>query len=470
MAGRSGTSSSGLSRTSTAASTPLSSFSEPVLSLRIHRKPPTSSPIGDLYYRAVIAPTNETWDMLTEYSDCEVVGKGSYGEVVRAKRRGGGGLVAIKKVEILEENRDCDWENGLRLLREIFFLKSLNHPNLSKLIGIFPNNPNRGSLVSLNLVTAYFKDGCLSKYNPRTLEEVLGIQLKILNGLAFLHANGIVHRDVKRENIFIHKTGKIPRVVVGDFGLSRSVKANMTAEVVTKAYRCPSLLLGEIHYGPEIDVFAAGIVFLEMLSGKASTTILPNRKMGLRNFIRFQIALTDYTQVRENSRIGVLAKRMHLDLEDLIEGVRVGTDFDDRIVHEWSRQAFDTVLDVHSPGTDVVELAKSMIAFDPETRATMEGVINSPVFDCVRKFVEKSQPAPPRDSVIEHFDEEISTLSSDREKASAVKTAIWDLLQEDPVVGLRVKGSTVGEVFIHDTHHSPEPVCKRTRLQLRRAT
>ena len=450
------TSSSGFSRTSTTASTPHSIVSDqPVYSLRIHRKKPIPV-LWDHYYRAVVSPTSDSWDMLCDYSDCVLVGKGSYGEVVRAKTVTGT-LVAIKRVDILEDHHPSDWENGLRLLREIFFLKNLKHPNISSLISIFPNSPSSGSsFTSVNLVTSFCKDGSLNGYFPRSLREILGIQLKIMNGLSYLHANGIIHRDIKRENIFIHRPSNnciVGKVLIGDFGLSRCTRPGMTSEVVTKPYRCPSLILGETSYGPEVDVFAAGIVLLEMLSGKCNSTLLPNRKLGLKSFLRFQIALTGFQEGQP--RIYELAHKMHLDLDEVASGVHSGTDFDDQVVREWSVQVWKNIEEVYCPNLQVIKLARGMISFDPSSRLSVEDIVNDEVFDPVRRFMEVVQ-SDNQEKITENYDEEISRIGeTDEARAHAVKEAIWDLMKGEPVIG----DKQMSDFFPSDD----EPVAKRTR-------
>jgi serine/threonine protein kinase len=374
--------------------------------------------------------------MLTEFTDCEQVGKGSYGEVVRAESKNQGS-VAIKRVEILDKNQDSDWENGVRLVREIFFLRNLKHPNLSSLISLFPN---KGPLLTtLHIVSKYYTQGSLSEYGPASLAEVLSIQLQVMEGLRYLHAHQVIHRDIKRENIFVDIAApdgnKRVDVVIGDFGLSRSlVRSAMTSEVVTKPYRCPSLLLGATEYGAEIDVFAAGLVFMEMLSGKLKNTMLPNRKMGLKNFIRFQIALTKLSCAEKgepemlSARLCELADRMHVDLFELIDSVRSGSEYEDKLALEWGNQAWQLVGQKYSPCGRVLGLAKKMIDFDPSSRIGVAAIIADPLFDNVRR-------RPVRVSgrkVQESFDKEIGALNGDDKKAAAVKQAILDMMSTGP--------------------------------------
>jgi serine/threonine protein kinase len=432
------TSSSGFSRTSTAASTPV------VTSLRVNRKrclDDEDKPASvDLYYRAVVYPTKETWDMLAMFSNCEVIGRGSYGEVVRAEALEEFGCsVAIKRVDILEDDQANDWENGLRLLREIFFLRNLCHTNLSSLLCIFPNiGPD---LKQVHLVTRYFEQGSLSQFPPVDSEEILDILRQVMSGLAYMHSHGVLHRDVKRENIFIER---IPKgglhVVLGDFGLSRCiVRGGMTAEVVTKPYRCPSLLLGATRYGAEIDVYAAGLVLLEMLTGKLDATLLPNRKMGLKNFIRHQLALS-WPSVDISGRLLALSEEMHLDIEEVIEMLGNEVDFEDKLAMEWGRQTWSTVAETYNVGPEVLALARRMTSFDPSYRCSI---------DCAIKHcggIEQSNSV--RTDVRETFDEEISALQTDEDRARAIKETLKNLMKQDPVIG-------------------EEPVSRRTRSQMR---
>lgn len=443
--GSTSTASSGFSRTSTVASTPL------VTSVRVSRKRSSvtsadaSCVSADLYYRAVVSGSKDIWDMLTVFSDCEVVGRGSYGEVVSAKtesRSFGCDTVAIKRVEILEDDHENDWENGLRLVREIFFLKSLNHPNLSSLLCLFPNKgPN---LRHIHIVTRFYEEGSLSQYSPASLEEILEIQKQILSGLSYMHAHDVLHRDVKRENVFVQLSPlKKVHVVLGDFGLSRSlVRSGMTAEVVTKPYRCPSLLLGATQYGPEVDVYAAGLVLLEMLFGKLNSTLLPNRKIALKNFVRYQLALA--LPWRLSNRLLTLSADMHLDIDELMDSLVTETDFEDKLAMEWSRQVWASIQRVYGAPEKVIEIAKKMIAFDPLDRCSLSEALK--VFGAFEQTEDDVY-------IEETFDADISVLSSDQARAEAVKNAIQEMVNADPLVGPYLA--------------MYEPISRRTRLQRR---
>ena len=441
------------SRTSTVASTPQ------VSCVRVNRKrllddqvTPVNN-LSDIYYRAVVYPSKEPWDMLTSFSDLQEVGRGSYGEVVRADstERFGFKQVAIKRVEILEDDHASDWENGLRLVREIFFLKNLSHPNLSSLLCLFPNS-GHPQLRHIHIVTEYFTAGSLSQYTPKTFAELVSIQSQILSGLAYMHSHNVLHRDVKRENVFVKVVAdKGVHVVLGDFGLSRSaVKSGMTAEVVTKPYRCPSLLLGATQYGTEIDVYATGLVLLEMMLGKRANTLLPNRKISLRNFIRHQVALASLgRKPHVSDRLFTLCAQMHLDIDDLMDQLVTEAGFEDKLATEWSRQTWASAKSVYGPPDHVIELAKRMVAFDPRDRCSIN--------EALLVFGGKPPPVIAENEfreIRESFNEDVCLLESDQERADAIKKAIEEMVKQDELLG---------PYLVYN-----EPVSRRTRLQRRR--
>lgn len=97
---------------------------------------------------------------------------------------------------------------------------------------------------------------------------------QILNGLAYIHANRVMHRDLKSENILVSNAGNIK---IADFGLCREasdrIKAEYTQTVVTRYYRAPELLVVELaderrhhaHYTSAIDIWSCGVILAEMV-------------------------------------------------------------------------------------------------------------------------------------------------------------------------------------------------------------
>jgi cell cycle related kinase len=94
----------------------------------------------------------------------------------------------------------------------------------------------------------------------------------LLRALAHVHAVGLLHRDVKPANILVGADGS-PRLC--DFGLARPFRRGgahppllLTAQVSSRWYRAPEVLLGASAYGPAVDMWAAGLVLAELFSGR----------------------------------------------------------------------------------------------------------------------------------------------------------------------------------------------------------
>ncbi|XP_002741125.1 cyclin-dependent kinase 9-like, partial [Saccoglossus kowalevskii] len=111
--------------------------------------------------------------------------------------------------------------------------------------------------------------GLLSNPNVKfNLGEIKEVMKQLLNALYYIHANKVLHRDMKAANILITKRGILK---LTDFGLARAFSNakgapsnRYTNRVVTLWYRPPELLLGERNYGPLIDLWGAGCIMAEM--------------------------------------------------------------------------------------------------------------------------------------------------------------------------------------------------------------
>jgi len=92
---------------------------------------------------------------------------------------------------------------------------------------------------------------------------------QMLAGLAYLHHKGVIHRDIKGSNILINNRGELK---LADFGLARFYqkrrRSDYTNRVITLWYRPPELLFGATVYGPEVDMWSAGCIMLELFTKK----------------------------------------------------------------------------------------------------------------------------------------------------------------------------------------------------------
>ncbi|XP_066991708.2 cyclin-dependent kinase-like 2 [Anabrus simplex] len=199
---------------------------------------------------------------MEKYENIAVVGEGSYGLVMKCRHRESGQVVAIKKFIETEE----DHAVRKMALREIRLLKKLRHDNLVNLIEVFRRKRR------FYLVFEFMDHTVLEELE----ENVSGLGdetsrkyiFQVIRGIDFCHANNIVHRDVKPENVLVSRLGVVK---LCDFGFARCLifpGDNYTDYVATRWYRAPELLVGDPKYGRQVDIWAIGCLFAEMMTGE----------------------------------------------------------------------------------------------------------------------------------------------------------------------------------------------------------
>lgn len=189
-------------------------------------------------------------------------GEGAYGVVYKGKDRVTGDFVAMKKIRLELEDEGMP----STALREISLLKELTHPNIVTLRDVLQNDGR------LYLIFE-FLDKDLKRFldsNEGPLDSMLvkSYTLQILRGLTFCHQRGVMHRDLKPQNLLVSKDGVLK---IADFGLARAFCPPirpLTHEVVTLWYRPPEILLGSQTYAPPMDMWAIGTILVEMVTKK----------------------------------------------------------------------------------------------------------------------------------------------------------------------------------------------------------
>ncbi len=200
------------------------------------------------------------------------LGEGAMGRVYRAERIDGSGLVAVK---VLNENCSENQDLRERFEREARALFGLDHPHILDVQDYGVIDGQQPFLVMELLSGESLEDMVESETLNPTVALELGRQL--LSGLAFAHSQGVLHRDLKTENIFVVKLpdGRLHAKLL-DFGLVKFVdddrwgegrKLTVAGSVMgSPAYMSPEQGTG----GPmnaRSDVYSAGVVLYELLTG-----------------------------------------------------------------------------------------------------------------------------------------------------------------------------------------------------------
>jgi serine/threonine-protein kinase len=198
------------------------------------------------------------------------LGHGGAGTVYRAVSLADGRPVAIK---VLKAEVGSSTEQRLRFEREARALAQLSHPGIVAVLdsGVFEGTPY---LVMELLGGETLADRI--RRGPLPLEAAIRVLEQLLRALAYVHDQGLVHRDVKPGNIFLVTTAEGQMEVrLLDFGLARFLSPEAGDRLVTRAgqvfgtpaYMAPEQIAGQ-EADARVDVYASGIVLFEMLAGK----------------------------------------------------------------------------------------------------------------------------------------------------------------------------------------------------------
>lgn len=182
------------------------------------------------------------------------IGRGGFGEVYFAVSDGGK-EVALK---LLRDNREVE-------LRGVAQCLNLKHANLVHLYDLRTDG-NGDRWVVMEYVAGDSLQTVLSRHSDGLPRELVHEWFAgLTRAVAYLHDHGIVHRDLKPGNVFIENG----IVKVGDYGLSKSITGSQrtaqTQSIGTVHYMAPEISTG--NYNKSIDIYAAGIILYEMLTG-----------------------------------------------------------------------------------------------------------------------------------------------------------------------------------------------------------
>jgi eukaryotic-like serine/threonine-protein kinase len=192
------------------------------------------------------------------------LGRGGMARVVLAHDTSLDRRVAVK---LLDDGSRADPELRERFLREGRFAAQLSHPNV---VAVFDTGEEDGSpYIVMELVEGRSLAEEIGRRGALPAEELAAIGRQLCAGLDQAHARGLVHRDVKPQNLLLAHDGTLK---VADFGIARSSSQAVTLTQAgtllgTAAYMAPEVVRGA-PATPESDVYSAGAVLYEVATGR----------------------------------------------------------------------------------------------------------------------------------------------------------------------------------------------------------
>jgi len=192
-----------------------------------------------------------------------LIGEGGFASVFAARRDSDGTLVAVK---VLRSRYSGDPEFEARFRSESKIASDLIHPNLVRILEVGRSG------VFTYLAMDLFPDSVASlieREGPLDQDRLMTIGAQVAAGLAFAHRRGIVHRDIKSDNILLSFDGT---AVIADFGIARAVSNYVTATGVNMTIGTPHYISPEQAQGGTTDgrsdIYALGVTLYKAATGE----------------------------------------------------------------------------------------------------------------------------------------------------------------------------------------------------------
>jgi len=189
------------------------------------------------------------------------IGRGNFSSVQLAKHGLTDEMVAIK---IIDKTK-LDGKMTKMVLREITVMDACSHPHLVRLYEVVENSQKMHLVMQLapgrELFTKLSEQGKLSEQRAKIIFS------QISSAVSYMHGQGMIHRDIKAENVFFTARDK---VVVGDFGFATrldKIEQHLTTFCGSPPYAAPELFQDDHYIGPPVDIWALGILLYFLVTG-----------------------------------------------------------------------------------------------------------------------------------------------------------------------------------------------------------
>ncbi|ODQ64523.1 Pkinase-domain-containing protein [Nadsonia fulvescens var. elongata DSM 6958] len=219
--------------------------------------------------RQICAPQNPK----TMYGKMIKIGQGASGGVFTAVSLGGNNdmgkslSVAIKQMNLQQQPKKE------LIINEILVMRESRHKNIVNFIESYlvPGEHERD--LSLWVVMEYMQGGSLTDvvtYNTMTEGQIGAVCRETLRGLDHLHSKGVIHRDIKSDNVLLSLDGDIK---LTDFGFCAQINEssnsnNKRTTMVGTPYWMAPEVVSRKEYGPKVDIWSLGIMAIEMVEGE----------------------------------------------------------------------------------------------------------------------------------------------------------------------------------------------------------
>ncbi|XP_053908834.1 serine/threonine-protein kinase PAK 4 isoform X2 [Cuculus canorus] len=209
-------------------------------------------------FRAALQMVVDPGDPRSYLDNFIKIGEGSTGIVCIATVKSTGKLVAVKKMDLRKQQR------RELLFNEVVIMRDYQHENVVEMYNSYLVGDE------LWVVMEFLEGGALTDIVTHTRmneEQIAAVCLAVLKALAVLHAQGVIHRDIKSDSILLTHDG---RVKLSDFGFCAQVNKEVPRRksLVGTPYWMAPELISRLPYGPEVDIWSLGVMVIEMVDGE----------------------------------------------------------------------------------------------------------------------------------------------------------------------------------------------------------
>ncbi|CAD8046960.1 unnamed protein product [Paramecium primaurelia] len=299
----------------------------------------------EITFQRISTSQMQTDELKKKYILQKILGYGQYGTVYKGVNQRTQETVAIKELR----HSNADQGINVQALREIEILKSIRCQQIVSFKDLAWGQ-NR-----TYIIMEYMEEDLLTALRRDTFSEQQSkiIMFQVLQGLAYLHNQGIIHRDIKPNNILYRNL----EIKICDLGMAQNLNKQkpQTTRIQNHSYRAPEVFLGQ-KYCSKVDVWSAGVLFIQLLFKN-------NPFQGQSELASFKQILKYCGTPNEENWIGVTSFKNY---STLING-----DPQPRILQNLLEKKMSPLL---------INLIDQMLTLDPSKRITASEALQHPYF------------------------------------------------------------------------------------------
>ncbi|CCD22544.1 STE20 family serine/threonine-protein kinase NDAI_0A03870 [Naumovozyma dairenensis CBS 421] len=215
--------------------------------------------MGDKEFETILRNIcNNSDDPRKKYANLVKIGRGGSALVYTAYEVGTNLSVAIKQINLEKQPRKQ------LILNEIIVMKKSQHPNIVNFIDSYLVDGK------LWVIMEYMEAGSLTDVVTRCIlreGQIGAVCREVLKGLVFLHSKGVIHRDIKSDNVLLSMDGDIKLTDFGFCAQLNDIHLKRNTMVGTPYWMAPEIVEKK-HYCPKVDIWSLGVMIIEMIEGE----------------------------------------------------------------------------------------------------------------------------------------------------------------------------------------------------------